>query len=242
MRSALVIGAQGALGKAVIEAFNKSGHWSVLGVDVVAPNDATPAAVPSNTQLVNFSRPDLSIEEMQQELLGFLKSGEEVSAVVNAAGGWAGGSVRDESTAAAAELMLRQSLFSSFAAAHVFATRGSAEGVLTLVGAAAAEKPTPGMLGYGTAKAAVHFLCRSVAADPTALPTGAKVLAVLPTTLDTPGNRSGMPDADTSSWTPLPAVAEQILLWSGNPSAAPASGSLVEAVTTSHKSVFRVIS
>ena len=67
---------------------------------------------------------------------------------------------------------------------------------------------TPGMIGYGMAKAAVHQLVKSLAASDGGLPANSSVFAILPVTLDTPMNRKWMPKADHSSWTPLEFVAE----------------------------------
>lgn len=81
-------------------------------------------------------------------------------------------------------------------------------GVLSLTGAKAALGGTPGMIGYGLAKAAVHQLVKSLASADSGLPKGSKVNAVAPITLDTPANRGGMPNADFSSWTPLETLAQ----------------------------------
>ena len=75
-------------------------------------------------------------------------------------------------------------------------------------GAAPALGGTPGMIGYGMAKAAVHQLVKSLAADKSGVSPDATVLAILPNTLDTPNNRKFMPAADTSKWTPLDVVAK----------------------------------
>lgn len=64
------------------------------------------------------------------------------------------------------------------------------------------------MIGYGMAKAAVHSLTRSLAAEDGGLPTDTLTVAILPVTLDTPMNRKWMPKADHTSWTPLEFVAE----------------------------------
>nr|AGU68153.1 6,7-dihydropteridine reductase [Crithidia acanthocephali] len=220
MKNVLLIGARGGLGRAVASAFTQE-KWSVIAVDQGAPGAAN-----DRCHLVNAAG---TIEELQKAYLAAVADAK-VNAVINVAGGWAGGSIADASTAGAAELMLRQSLFSSFAAAHVFSTRGQAGGLLLLTGAAAAVAPTPGMVGYGTAKSAVHFLCKSIAADPSTIPQNATVLTILPSTLDTLSNRSAMPDADRSSWTPLDDVARQILAWS-NGAGRPENGSLVQIIT-----------
>jgi dihydropteridine reductase len=92
------------------------------------------------------------------------------------------------------------------------------------------------MIGYGMAKAATHFLVESLAQS--GLPEGSRALGVLPITIDTPGNRAGMPDADTSTWTPTAEIAGRVLAWvsavraDAATAAAPASGSLVVPVTT----------
>lgn len=54
-----------------------------------------------------------------------------------------------------------------------------------------ATEGTPGMVGYGAAKAAVHQMTKSLAAAgaQSGLPEGVTVLAILPVTLDTPMNR-----------------------------------------------------
>ena len=127
-----------------------------------------------------------------------------------AAGGWVGGGASDEPAAlvAAHADMLSRCLQPALTAAH-FASSGylSARGLLLLVGAEAARHGTPSMLAYGCAKAATHQLARSVAP----LPDGARCLAIAPRVLDTPSNRRWMADAETSAWTPLPAVAAKIV-------------------------------
>ena len=63
-----------------------------------------------------------------------------------------------------------------------------------MTGAKPCVGATPGMMGYGMAKAAVHQLTKSLA-DPKAagLPEDCATLAILPVTLDTPMNRKFMP-------------------------------------------------
>lgn len=103
-------------------------------------------------------------------------------------------------------------------------------GLLTLTGAQAALSPTPGMIGYGLAKAAVHHLTQSLSDAKGGLPASACVASILPVTLDTPMNRKWMPKADTSTWTPLDFVAELLLKWAKGDER-PNSGSLVQLVT-----------
>jgi NAD(P)-dependent dehydrogenase (short-subunit alcohol dehydrogenase family) len=53
-------------------------------------------------------------------------------------------------------------------------------GLLVLTGANASLGPTPGMIGYGMAKAAVHHLVKSLSSEGSGLPAGSVVNAILP--------------------------------------------------------------
>lgn len=79
--------------------------------------------------------------------------------------------------------------------------------VLTGASAALDPRACTGMLGYGMSKAATHFLVQSLAAQfEEEAGRGSTVLAVLPTTLDTPANRAAMPGADFAGWTKVYAM------------------------------------
>lgn len=82
--------------------------------------------------------------------------------------------------------------------------------MVTLPGAKPAVGGTPGMIGYGMAKAAVHQLTKSLGSKDSGLPKGSVALALLPITLDTPMNRKWMPNADTSQWTSLEFISEYV--------------------------------
>ena len=116
---------------------------------------------------------------------------------------------------------------SSVVAAHLSCSLLASGGLLALTGSAAALAPTPGMVGYGMAKAATHHLVSTVAAS--GLPEGAKVVGLLPSVIDTPGNRAGMPDADTSTWTPAADIAQKAMDLVSQSSVT--SGALYEPVT-----------
>lgn len=130
--------------------------------------------------------------------------------------------------------MWKQSVWSSTIAASIATQYLKEGGFLSLTGAMAALKETPGfllndniystsyiflhllkinsiqlgMIGYGMAKAAVHQLTKSLAAKDSGLPSNSLVACILPITLDTPMNRKWMPKADTSTWTSLDFVSK----------------------------------
>lgn len=70
------------------------------------------------------------------------------------------------------------------------------------------------MIGYGMAKAATGFVAQSAAAPHAdgGLPEEAHVTVVAPGVIDSPANRSGMPDADFGAWTPPEVIADFILM------------------------------
>lgn len=134
-------------------------------------------------------------------------NGEKLDAIICVAGGWAGGNAKKD-LAKNSDLMWKQSVWTSTISAAIGANHMKPGGLLTLTGANPALKGTPGMMGYGMAKAAVHQLTKSLAGKDSGLPDNTTVVAILPITLDTPMNRKWMPNGDFASWTPLEYVAE----------------------------------
>jgi dihydropteridine reductase len=76
--------------------------------------------------------------------------------------------------------MWKQSVWSASITAHLATQFLNQNGVVTLPGAAAAANATPGMIGYGMAKAAVHHLVKSLAEKSSGLPENSFVAAILP--------------------------------------------------------------
>jgi NAD(P)-dependent dehydrogenase (short-subunit alcohol dehydrogenase family) len=87
--------------------------------------------------------------------------------------------------------------------------RAGQGGRIVNVAARPAVQPTGGMIAYTTAKAAVASLTQCLAEE--VKQDGICVNAILPSVLDTPANRQGMPDADFDSWPKLDEVARAIL-------------------------------
>jgi NAD(P)-dependent dehydrogenase (short-subunit alcohol dehydrogenase family) len=62
-----------------------------------------------------------------------------------------------------------------------------------------------GAAAYAASKAAVVALAQATAAEVHG--AGVRVNAILPSTIDSPQNRAGMPDADFSKWVTTASVA-----------------------------------
>jgi dihydropteridine reductase len=150
-------------------------------------------------------------------------------AIVCAAGGWAGGSLTGETheLLASIDKMYSMNLQSALATAHLAAKFLKTNGLVVLTGANAARNGTSGMIGYGLAKSATHQLAQSLHQQFSSAKTGSAVVSILPVTLDTPSNRSAMPNGNFTTWTPLTEVSGNIVSWTSQPQMRPASGSML---------------
>ncbi|XP_053112175.1 dihydropteridine reductase [Hemicordylus capensis] len=223
----LVYGGRGALGSKCVQHF-RAKNWWVASIDL-AENDEANANI-----VVEVSDSFIQQADQVTEDVGKLLGEKKVDAILCVAGGWAGGSAKAKSFYKNSDLMWKQSVWTSTISSHLASKHLKEGGLLTLTGAKPALAGTPGMIGYGMAKAAVHQLCLSLSGANGGLPPGSAAVAILPVTLDTPMNRKSMPDADFSSWTPLEFIAETFYDWIAGKNR-PNSGSQLQVITTGGK-------
>ncbi|TPX45351.1 hypothetical protein SeLEV6574_g03917 [Synchytrium endobioticum] len=229
MPHVLVYGGSGALGKNLVDTFANDG-WTITSVDFTR-NEATPHNV-----VLDPSHDIHQIPKYVVEALGHIT---HFDAMINVAGGWAGGNVASEDIFETTQKMYQQSTWTSLITAHLAAKFLKPGGVLVLTGATAASSPTPGMVGYGMAKAAVHHLVKSIGAEGGGLPDKAKAVAILPSTLDTPMNRKFMPNADHSTWIPLQEISDKVVAWARGREQI-TTGSLIRIFAKDNKTTFTV--
>jgi NAD(P)-dependent dehydrogenase (short-subunit alcohol dehydrogenase family) len=84
--------------------------------------------------------------------------------------------------------------------------------------------PAGGFIAYTVAKAGVIAFVQALAQETRG--RGVTVNAVLPSTMDTPANRTAMPDVDPRTWTPVEAVADAVAYLAGE-SAGHVTGTLL---------------
>ncbi|CAI5442260.1 unnamed protein product [Caenorhabditis angaria] len=221
----IIYGGKGALGSAVLDYF-KARNFSVLNIDL-SSNEHADTNIVVNPSVSWVEQEELILKQTSDAL-----SGSQVDGIFCVAGGWAGGSAASKDFIKNCDLMWKQSVWSSTIAARLAHSYLKPGGVLQLTGAAAANDATPGMIGYGLAKAAVHHLTKSLAEKDGGLPENSAVLTIQPITLDTPMNRKWMPKADHSSWTPLDYISENLHKWTTDLGSRPKSGSLLKITTT----------
>jgi NAD(P)-dependent dehydrogenase (short-subunit alcohol dehydrogenase family) len=201
MSVVVVTGAFGALGRVVVAELAKRG-FTVAAVDVA------PAPIQSDAALalggVDLSDETAVFEAYEQvaEKLGSL------DALVNIAGGFIWEPVETGSIDSwdnMYRMNLRTAAASCRAALPHLVKNG---GAIINIGAAAAIQPGTGMAPYTASKAGVKALTESLAEE--LKPKKVRVNALLPTIIDTPANRSSMPESDSSAWVKPLSVASVI--------------------------------
>jgi NAD(P)-dependent dehydrogenase (short-subunit alcohol dehydrogenase family) len=195
--TAIVTGGTGGLGVAVVTHLIDDG-WRVVVPWVM---EAELERLPERERLT-LVRADLMD---QSEVAGVVASaiedqGAPLQGVVNLVGGFhVGERVADapiETFEAQFRLNLRPTyLVSQAALPHLVSAGG---GSIVCVSTRAALQPFAGASGYVASKAAVIAFAQAVAVE--YRNDGVRCNAILPSVIDTPGNRAAMPDADHERW------------------------------------------
>ena len=214
----LVTGGTGALGTAVCRRLLSEG----CALHVTWLHESERDSFPLADQCA-LHQVDLADEAAVTELYRRIGS---LWASIHVAGGFAMGPI-DGMSLADFEAMFRMNTTSAFLCCReaVRAMRHEGGGGrIVNVGARPAVEPVGGMLAYTTSKAAVTSLTQCLAKE--VLEDSILVNAVLPSIMDTPANRAGMPDADFDAWPTVDEVAETIA-WLASPENTLTTGALV---------------
>ena len=142
-----------------------------------------------------------------------------VDGVAALAGAYAGSSTLETAPVREWEDMLGANLSTVYglcraALPHLIKQGGS----VVTVASRLAESGGAGAAAYAVSKAAVIALTRVLALE--SRDRGVRFNCVMPAIIDTPGNRTAMPAADTSRWTPPEAIARVIVFLLSSESAA----------------------
>jgi NAD(P)-dependent dehydrogenase (short-subunit alcohol dehydrogenase family) len=149
-----------------------------------------------------------------------------LAAVVNLVGGYAAGGRLHETPYEDFERQLELNLRPAYLVTQAALPRmlEAGGGAVVCVSSRAALKPFAGAAGYVTGKAAVLALVRAL--DVEYRDDGIRVNAIVPSVIDTPGNRASMPDADHSRWV-APADIARVILFLCSEASSPISGAAV---------------
>ncbi|HEX7880677.1 MAG TPA: SDR family NAD(P)-dependent oxidoreductase [Candidatus Eisenbacteria bacterium] len=201
-RVVLVGGSMGALGSAMTRVFLEDGA-TVGALYMGTPPPAHERVIPLEADLTDTAA-------VARAVTSLLAEAGRIDILVNAAGGFAAGKVidtTDEAWDRQLALNLKIPIILSRAVLPHMTARG--EGRIWHVAARAARHPFPGAAAYVVSKTALLGLIRVLALELAG--TGVTANAILPGTLDTPANREGMPNADTSRWVPTEELARILL-------------------------------
>lgn len=97
-------------------------------------------------------------------------------------------------------------------------------GRIVAIGSRTGVEPSANLSAYGVSKAGVIALVRTIALE--TKNTGVTANVVLPSTIDTPGNRKAMPDADYSRWVKPESIAK-LLVWLASEDSADVNGAVI---------------
>jgi NAD(P)-dependent dehydrogenase (short-subunit alcohol dehydrogenase family) len=213
-RVAMITGAAGALGRAVAAAFAASGARLVLH-DLQAKG--LEAAFGAETDARLFIAADLA--DGAAVAAGVAKARGKfgrIDALCNIAGGFHMGEPVHETSDDMFSRMIELNAGSVLRTARAVVPVMLAQGGGKIVNVAAMGGLSGGatMAAYAASKSAVIRLTEAMALE--LRDKNVNVNCVLPSTIDTPANRTSMPGADHSRWVPPAALADVILFLSSD--------------------------
>jgi NAD(P)-dependent dehydrogenase (short-subunit alcohol dehydrogenase family) len=222
--TALVTGATGGLGPAVVAAFRADG-WRVVATSRSGrpPQDLVGSDGLESVATDLFEPADVA--EAVTVAAGD-RAGAPLRALVNLVGGYAIGGLVHETPIQQFERQLTLNLRPTYLVTQAVLPQlvDAGGGAIVCVSARAALAPFRGASGYSSAKAAVLAFSAAVAAEYRS--AGVRCNAILPSVIDTPANRTAEPDANTSRWVPPEQVAAVIRFLCSDDSA-PTSGAAI---------------
>ena len=195
--TAIVTGGTGGLGTAVVERLLADG-WRVVVPWIV---ERELERLPEREGLV-LVRADLSDADAVAGVVAQASSDAvtPLRGVANLVGGFAMGAKVHETPIDEFEAQFRLNLRPTYLMTQAVLREmlGHGGGAIVCVGSRAALQPFSGAAGYIASKAAVTAFVKAVATE--YKNDGIRCNAILPSTIDTPANRSSMPNADHEKW------------------------------------------
>ncbi len=216
----LITGADGGLGTHVTRAFLEAGA-TVIG--------ASRTIQQSSFDSPDFAafRAEISTREGCQLLVDQLVARfGRLDVLAHTVGGFAGGQSLAETDDATFQQMFDLNLNSVFymLRAVIPHLRQAGNGRIIAIGSRAAVAPGPGIGAYSASKAAMVSLIRTAALENK--DAGLTANVILPGTMDTPGNRKAMPNADVSKWV-QPASIASLIAWLASDAGKDVNGAVI---------------
>ncbi|WP_435333394.1 SDR family oxidoreductase [Haloarchaeobius sp. TZWWS8] len=204
-RVAIVTGASGALGSALVAAFREAGA-TVAAVDVVGPDDED--SLLSLDEETQFFEADLTDESAVESMVdAVVDQLGHIDYLCNVAGTWRGGTPIDETDLSTFEFLVNVNLKSAFLASkHCLPHLREREGAIVSVSARSSLEGGEGDGPYRITKAGIRILTETLAEENLG---AVRANCVMPSVLDTPMNREMMTPKD--EWVDPADVARTML-------------------------------
>jgi NAD(P)-dependent dehydrogenase (short-subunit alcohol dehydrogenase family) len=210
-RVAVVTGGTGALGQAITTTLLAAGGVVAIPYAVAEERTALEGSLtPAQRERVLAVATDVTDEAAFGKFVQAVRERHgRVDGLVNAVGGFAGGDLVG-TPLAEWERMMKLNLTSAVVACRAVLPDmiAARDGRIVNIASRAVLAPQGGFIAYTVSKAAVITLTQALAQE--VRPHRVTVNAVLPSTMDTPGNRRAMPDADRSGWVSTEDVANVV--------------------------------
>lgn len=210
MKTAIVTGASGNMGQAVVKKFLSEGY-RVIGTAV--PNDP----VPLEFDAANFEKIVVDLmndDDSEKFVQNIIEKYKTVDVVVCTVGGFAMGTVAETKTA---DIFRQYKL--NFETAYNVARPAFLQmlkqnkGRIFLVGSRPGldANQGKGMIAYSLGKSLIFRIADLMNHE--AKGKNVVVSVLVPSTIDTPQNRKSMPNADFNSWVKAEAIADTIYFY-----------------------------
>jgi NAD(P)-dependent dehydrogenase (short-subunit alcohol dehydrogenase family) len=209
----LVAGGTGGLGRAVSLAFLQEGAQVVVSFRVQEEFDVLKSTAGATGERLEGQLVDVTDEAAVRQLIeNIVRKHGRLDAMVNAVGGYVGGTKLWELETKVFDQMMALNLRSGYALSRATARAmlKKGRGAIVNVAAKAAFDHAAGAAAYAASKSAAVALLDSLAADLKG--TGIRANTILPSIIDTEANRKAMPNADFAKW-PKPEDIARVILF-----------------------------
>ena len=210
MKSIIVTGAAGNLGKAVVKRFAEDGHqvYAALGLGENSRHfSESPLAEKINGQFLNLADETVS----EGYVKGIIARDPMLEAAVCIVGGWQPGTL-SETTGYEIDKMIKLNFSTAFNIVRplmdYFERRGG--GQFVFIGARPAINPAEGksQVAYALSKSMLFRLAEII--NDQGKFKNIRAGVIIPSLLDTPQNRNAFPDAEAEEWVTPEAAADTI--------------------------------